>query len=1141
MTKEEYLKEIEAELSKVLADSKFNNNRSQLSAWKLSADFNRTYDEGYLWNRALFLSSSACHLLLNTHNHRLPLNCLKESALIYENLASISEHYDKDYCLVLSALCYDLGGYQANAVCLLKKLDGYSFTSSNQLDDLTFDNYVLEHVLYILLKRIPMGRSRINRKLDRDPGTFLFNNAIESWYTQILEGTGGEFMSLISACYAYYLETRNIPVSQLIFMLKVRMEVYKERSILMLRANGQIGGNPIWEKYFRLLAGDIYDGFTIKAIEKRFSKFEFWTSQLRAVQKGLLDRTESFVVQMPTSAGKTFVAELAILNALVSSPGRKCLYISPFRALTNEKEGELSENLSKLGYSVSALSGNYEVDDYQDILIADSDVLIATPEKMDLLLRQNPAFFENIALAVIDEGHVLGEISSRSSLLEFLLIRLKMLLRELQILFISAVMPPENANEYSMWLSNTNDNVLRSLLHPDSTMHEEWEPTRKLIGSFTWEGNNGTIVYLNMQTEDEVTKVVTRSFIPSIIKKLQYAGTIPSGGNKAETSASLAFRFAQDGNTLVYCAQVADTQRVGSAFIALINALKASGEQLPEWATQNRERESYFFARKWYGENSYIPLCLERGIGIHFGDLPESVRRSVESDFAGGRLKVLIATNTVAQGLNFPIKNLVIHSTIMNGDPDNKVLLESRDFWNIVGRAGRAGMETEGQVIFNINTANDRRQYRFYINKANLNPANSILYNVLLALLEARISQATFENNIRILVEPYLLSILAEEAMGTEDEEIIQRILDQSLFNVQSTANHIDIEPVKNSFRGIFLRIQETLSPEQIRAYGLTGLCVNSNVAIEAFIEQRLDEILLHLAADDFEGFLSLIYQMMDTGGVDELESQKIDKIKAVGNFSSFLNITLSWISGNDVDVLLQQWAPLSNNPVIFNLLISEGFYFRFPWIISSFTEILLFKLNAERDQLPTNIASLVSYIKYGLNNPRSCLLKSIGIKNRDVAQLLDGYSGGLEGRELLRFISNLSMDDLGNLDISRFDKENIIGVSLKLTPQRYPVLPEVIGFWVKGIGYSQEQVDLSLVISEDDPLELRRAYDNPFDPFAIEVLFNGEKLGYMPREFAKMVSVEIDVNGAVYDGIVADVLEIGNHQDIFVNISLRS
>jgi len=1137
MTKTEYLQQIEEELSKVLADSKFNNYRSQLSAWKLSADFKRSYDETYLWNRALFMCSNACHLLSNDNNHRLSLNCLKESGLIYENLASISEMYDRDYCLVLSALCYDIAGYQANAVCLLKKLNGYSFTVSDQLDDVSSDNYVLEHVLYILLKKIPLGRSKINRKLGLDPGIFLFNNAIESWYNHILDGVGDGFIDSISVCYKYYLETRNIPVSQLIFMLKARMEVYRERSILMLRANGQIGGNAIWEKYFRLLAGDIYDGFGIKAIEKRFSRFEFWTSQLRAVQKGLLDRNESFVVQMPTSAGKTFVAELAILNALVSNPRKKCLYISPFRALTNEKEGELSENLSKLGYSVSALSGNYEVDDYQDIMIADSDVLIATPEKMDLLLRQNPTFFEDIALAVIDEGHILGEISSRSSLLEFFLIRLKMLLADLQILFISAVMPPENANEYSMWLSNTNDNVLRSLLYPDSNVHEEWEPTRKLIGSFTWEGNNGTIVYLNMQTEDEVTKVITRSFIPSLIKKLQYAGTIPSGANKSETSASLAYRFAQDGNTLVYCAQVADTERVGIALIALINALITAGEQVPDWAVQNRERESYFFARKWYGENSYIPLCLELGIGVHFGDLPESVRRSVESDFAGGRLKILIATNTVAQGLNFPIKNLIIHSTIMNGDPNNRVLLESRDFWNIVGRAGRAGMETEGQVIFNINTTNDRRQYRFYTNKANLNPANSILFNVLFAMLENRISQAAFENNIRILVEPYILSILAEEAVETEDEQIIETILGYSLFNVQSNVHGIDIEPIKNSFRGIFLRIQETLSIEQIRAYGLTGLSVNSNAALEAFIEERLDEILLHIAADDFAGYLSLIYQMMDTGGVDELESQKIDKIKAVGNFSSFLEITLSWISGDNVDLLLQQWVPLSTNPAVFNLLISEGFYFRFPWIISSFTEILLFRLNAERDQLPANIGNLVSYIKYGLDNPRACLLKSIGIKNRDVAQLLDGYSGGLEGRELLRFIANLNMDDLGNLDISRFDRENIISVALKLTPQRYPVLPEVIGFWVKGIEYSDEQIELSLAISEGDSLELRRIYDNPFDPFAIEIAFNGKKLGYMPREFAKMVSVEMDVNRTKYESTVVELSEIGNYKDIFAHI----
>ncbi len=100
------------------------------------------------------------------------------------------------------------------------------------------------------------------------------------------------------------------------------------------------------------------------------------------MEEGLLSTNHNFVVQMPTSAGKTFIAELFLLNELIKNPDKKCLYIAPFRALCSEKEDELSNYLSKLGYSVSTLSGSYEIDAFQETVLDETDILIATPEKM---------------------------------------------------------------------------------------------------------------------------------------------------------------------------------------------------------------------------------------------------------------------------------------------------------------------------------------------------------------------------------------------------------------------------------------------------------------------------------------------------------------------------------------------------------------------------------------------------------------------------------------------------------------------------------------------------------------------------------------------------------------------------------------
>lgn len=700
MNKTEYLSLLEENLQQILVDPKFDNYRKQISAWRLSASFNRTYDESYLWNRALYLSTNGSILINDSANRKLAMRSLRESAEIYEYLSSISERYDREYALILASLCYDIAGYQANALCLTRRVEDYQFESTDEKVDTSSDNYILQHIKFILLKNIVKAKANIVSDLNIDLGIKLFNNFISKWYDNVLTGADNDFFDSVKNSYEYYLNASNLPVSHLLFLLTVRLKLYLERSIWVnLRKNETIKDNSTWTKYIRLLTHDNYTNNRVKDTDTRISKFEFWTSQLRALEKGVLEIDDNFVIQMPTSAGKTFIAELCILNHLVKNPGKKCIYIAPFRALTNEKENEMSIYLAKLGFSVSALSGSYEMDEFQQIILEDTDVLIATPEKIDLLLRLKPVYFDDISLIVVDEGQIVGDISSRASLLEFLIARLKMKIESVKVLFISAVMPSENADEYSVWLSGKDTNVIRSLLHQDSPVDEQWEPTRKLIGRFNWDGNDGRIEYKNVETEEEETGKKSAAFIPYIIKAKQYGGKYPNrsaSSRKAQTSASLGFELSKDGNCLIFCGRVVDTQRVGKALLDIIGILEENNEEIPEYFHADSEKESYFFAVKWYGADSYISKCLERGIGVHFGDMPEPVRRSVESDYNLGNLRVLVSTSTVGQGLNMPIKHLIVHSTIIGyaGTPQK---VRVRDFWNIVGRAGRAGKETEGR------------------------------------------------------------------------------------------------------------------------------------------------------------------------------------------------------------------------------------------------------------------------------------------------------------------------------------------------------------------------------------------------------------------------------------------------------------
>ena len=167
----------------------------------------------------------------------------------------------------------------------------------------------------------------------------------------------------------------------------------------------------------------------------------------------------------------------------------------------NEIEDRLAETLGEgLGFQVSNLTGGFEVDSLQNFLATESDVLVTTPEKADLLFRAHPEYFENISTIVIDEGHMLDEgIPARNEIdrgktlnnilaengtlgrgvaLEMLITRLKQKLPQAHFLFLSAVMPEVNVDDFVAWLSKNSQKPLK--------IEKTERPSRQTIATFQW-------------------------------------------------------------------------------------------------------------------------------------------------------------------------------------------------------------------------------------------------------------------------------------------------------------------------------------------------------------------------------------------------------------------------------------------------------------------------------------------------------------------------------------------------------------------------------------------------------------------------------------------------------------------------------
>ena len=103
---------------------------------------------------------------------------------------------------------------------------------------------------------------------------------------------------------------------------------------------------------------------------------------------------------MPTSAGKTRVAELMIIQSLIKNPKTKCVYVAPYRALVSEVENSFVSVFSNLGYRVTSILGSFETDAFEQYLFSESDILVLTPEKLDLLYRMHKASFKQISLII---------------------------------------------------------------------------------------------------------------------------------------------------------------------------------------------------------------------------------------------------------------------------------------------------------------------------------------------------------------------------------------------------------------------------------------------------------------------------------------------------------------------------------------------------------------------------------------------------------------------------------------------------------------------------------------------------------------------------------------------------------------------
>lgn len=496
--------------------------------------------------------------------------------------------------------------------------------------------------------------------------------------------------------------------------------------------------------------GDFWTPLVRSLLDRAPPVWDFFPSQVAAIRTGLLESPVTYSLQMPTGAGKTALTEAVLFSHLRRRPNDVAVVIVPYRALASELRGTLVRRLTQMGLNARAAYGGTvpPVDEVREL--ADVRALVATPEALSGLLTADRDFLRRVTLVVCDEGHLLDG-QARGVSLELLLSRLRA--RDIgppKFVFVSAIVP--NIEEINSWLGGTDATVVRSDYRPALAEFARLEPRGK--------GANLTVT-LRFHSPDATPPEFDLS---DFLRREDFRYRNPSSGrlktytySTFKTQAVAAARKSLGmGSVAVFSANKRGRQGcIGLAEELLSQLENALPLATPEQFVRNpaQLQAAVEYTTLEYGQDWIGTRALEAGAVVHHGDVPQETREVLEKLLRQGTVRLAFCTNTLAEGVNLPIRTLILYSVQRRTPEGAAENLLARDIKNLVGRAGRAGTTTRGLVI-----AANSNQWALIEPVATQQPGERV-EGALLALM-IRVRGALQQQNLELTNE--LLEGLAE-------------------------------------------------------------------------------------------------------------------------------------------------------------------------------------------------------------------------------------------------------------------------------------------------------------------------------------------------------------------------------------------
>jgi superfamily II RNA helicase len=378
-----------------------------------------------------------------------------------------------------------------------------------------------------------------------------------------------------------------------------------------------------------------------------------------------LNKNHSVVVSAATGTGKTLIADYIIDKDI--KEGKRVVYTAPIKALSNQKYQQFVKEYGE--HRVGILTGDVVINPAAEVLVMTTEIY------RNMLVTKDPSI-ERISYVIFDEIHYINDIE-RGVVWEESIIFSP---RHVRFLCLSATIP--NAEEFAAWIEKTQQHkveVVRNEVRAVPLTHKFFDTD------------------LGITTLEEIKELI----------KIDKSSEFSPRGKRKKRSFKIDPPYFAD---LIH--EVVHQKKTPAIYFAF------SRKKTEEFAKELSKKNDYaskeqkqqiiqIWNRVMRGQDPQImklastrllKQVVERGIGIHHAGLLPAHKHVVEELFGKGLLTILFATETFAVGLNFPAKTVCFDS-LEKFDGINFRYLNSKEYFQIAGRAGRRGIDKEGLAI----------------------------------------------------------------------------------------------------------------------------------------------------------------------------------------------------------------------------------------------------------------------------------------------------------------------------------------------------------------------------------------------------------------------------------------------------------